>query len=133
MMIFVDTSALYALLDADDANHPHARQAWQQWLEQPAHFVCSNYVLVETIALIQRHLGIVAVRRFQEELLPIFQIRWIEADLHRAAMSALLTVDRRQLSLVDCTTLELMRRLGLRVIFAFDGHFTEYGFTCLPA
>lgn len=30
MTVFVDTSSLYALLDADDAHHAEARAAWQR-------------------------------------------------------------------------------------------------------
>ena len=39
---------------------------------------------------------------------------------------------RRQLSLVDCASFDIMRRLGLRDVFAFDPHFAEQGFRCLP-
>jgi predicted nucleic acid-binding protein len=132
MVVFVDTSALYALLDADDKNHDRARQLWQEWLAQPHHFVCSNYILLESVALIQRRLGRLALRRFQADMAPIFQIRWIDANLHQAAMSALLTTNQRQLSLVDCTSFELMRQLSINTVFAFDRHFAEYGFNCLP-
>ena len=44
MIVFVDTSALYALMDADDRNHERARDAWAQWLDQPVQFLTSNYV-----------------------------------------------------------------------------------------
>jgi predicted nucleic acid-binding protein len=32
MMVFVDTSALLAILDADDANHAEAREVWQGFI-----------------------------------------------------------------------------------------------------
>ena len=34
---------------------------------------------------------------------------------------------------VDCVSFSVMRRLGVRDAFAFDAHFGEQGFTCLPA
>ena len=132
MVIFVDTSALYALLDADDRNHERARATWEEWLEQLPLFVCSNYVLLEGIALIQRRLGMEAVRLFQEEMVPLFHIHWIDSELHASAMSALLAARRRNISLVDWTSFELMRRLGIRTAFAFDRHFAEQGFEILP-
>jgi len=133
MNIFVDTSAFYALLDADDQNCERAKGRWTEWLYQPTRFFCSNYILVESMALIQRRLGMLAVRRFQEDILPLCQVHWMSPELHAAAISALLTADRRHLSLVDCTSFEVMRHLGLRVVFAFDQHFSEQGFVCLPA
>ncbi len=132
MDIFVDTSAFYALMDADDLNHESAKAAWSEWLYQPARFVCSNYVLLESIALIQRRLGMEAVRRFQEDIVPICQVHWVTPGLHAAALSTLLAADRRRLSLVDCSSFEIMRRLGLHDVFAFDRHFAEQGFTRLP-
>jgi predicted nucleic acid-binding protein len=142
MNIFVDTSAFYALLDADDQNCERAKGSWAEWIYQPTRFFCSNYVLVESIALIQRRLGMLAVRRFQEDIFPLCQVHWVSPELHVAAMSALLTADpsgwasgrsRRHLSLVDCASFEVMRHLGLRAVFAFDQHFSEQGFVCLPA
>jgi predicted nucleic acid-binding protein len=123
MNIFVDTSAFYALLDADDQNCERAKGSWAEWLYQPTHFFCSNYILIESMALIQRRLGMLAVRRFQEDILPLCQVHWISSELHAAAMSALLTADRRHLSLVDCASFEVMRHLGLRVVVCFLQHF----------
>ena len=40
---------------------------------------------------------------------------------------------RRALSLVDCVSFAVMARAGLRQAFAFDDHFAERGFSCLPA
>jgi len=39
-----------------------------------------------------------------------------------------LTAARRQLSLVDCISFEVMRRRGIKTAFTFDDHFAEQGF-----
>lgn len=132
MMIFIDTSALYALMDADDRNHERARDAWAQWLDQPIQFLTSNYVLLESLALIQHRLGIQAARQFDEELMPVLRVHWIDAELHTTALKMVLAIGQRDLSLVDCTNIELMRRLGHRTIFAFDRHYPEQGLIQLP-
>ncbi len=49
MDIFVDTSVFSALMDADDLNHESTKAAWSEWLYQPARFVCSDYVLLESM------------------------------------------------------------------------------------
>ncbi len=38
---------------------------------------------------------------------------------------------RRQLSLVDCVSFEVMRRIGLNRAFCLDPHFEEQGFEVL--
>ncbi len=68
MSILVDTSALYALLDADDANHARAA-AFVPELPGRDPFV-HNYVTVEVTALAQRRLGHHAVRALHKNLLP---------------------------------------------------------------
>jgi predicted nucleic acid-binding protein len=51
--------------------------------------------------------------------------------LHAAATAALLAAGLREVSLVDWTSFELMRRLGATQAFAFDD-FARQGFATLP-
>jgi len=130
--VFVDTSAFYALLDRDDSNHRKAREEWNDLLHNLDNtLVTSNYVVVEIFALAQNRLGMEAARGLQEDLLPLVNIEWIDADTHRAGVSAFLAASRRRLSLVDCVSFEIMRTLGIKTAFAFDPHFKERGFTLL--
>lgn len=132
MRVFVDTSAFFAVLDADDRNHDEARRVWQDLLTQGAVLFCSNYVLVEALALVQHRLGIPAVRTFQEDIVPVLNIEWVDESVHRLGIASVLTAARKGLSLVDCTSFEIMRRLGIKVAFTFDRHFAEQGLQCLP-
>lgn len=132
MSVFVDTSAFFAVLDADDENHDTAKQMWEDLLNQKAVLVCSNYVLVETLALVQRRLGIPAVRVFQEDIVPVLNVEWVDEPLHQVGISSALTAARGGLSLVDCVSFEIMRRLGIKTAFVFNHHFDEQGFECLP-
>ncbi len=49
-----------------------------------------------------------------------------------ASVLAFLTAGRRALSLVDCASLVVMRRLGVEKAFTFDRHFAEQGFMLIP-
>jgi predicted nucleic acid-binding protein len=129
---FIDTSAFYAVLDRDDAHHLRAKTSWEVLLTSGAAVVTTNYVLVETLALLQYRLGVGAVRAFQEDIRPLLRVDWIDAALHEAAVAGVLSAGRRKLSLVDCSSFAVMRRLGVREAFAFDPHFAEQGFSCLP-
>ena len=130
--IFLDTSGLIAVLDSSDRFHRLACDIWINWNTHGKRLCTSNYVVLEASALVQRRLGMKALRVLYKNLLAPVDIVWISQDLHRAALSSLLAVNRRLLSLVDCTSFEVMRDLGLHSVFAFDRHFHEQGFVCLP-
>jgi len=130
--IFLDTSAILAVLNADDQNHVLARPTWQALLSQEDEIACSNYILLETFAILQSRFGMEAVRLFQSDVIPVLTIFWVNETLHNQAMSALLAANRRKLSLVDCTSFEIMRQSGIPQIFCFDAHFQEQGFEVIP-
>ena len=133
MTVFVDTSALLALLDADEARHQDARLIWTRLLGGDVPIVTTNYVLVETYALAQRRLGSAAVRVLTDDLLPVVDVEWIGRELHERAVSALIAASRRELSLVDAVSFEAMRQRGIDPAFAFDRHFEEAGFSLVGA
>lgn len=132
MSLFVDTSALFALLDGDEPRHPDVVAAWQSVTGDGRSLFTSNYVLVETFALIQRRLGIQAVHGFADAFVPLLQPVWVDEELHAAAIASLFTAAQRHLSLVDCVSFELMRRLGLTDVLALDADFARQGFNLLP-
>lgn len=128
MSVFVDTSALFALLDAEDAGWDAAFPAWRHGIEVDAGFVTTNYVVLETSALAQRRLGMEAVRILSDELQPMIDVTWVTGPDHEAGLTLLLLAARRHLSLVDCVSFTVMRRLGIREYLGLDPHFAEQGF-----
>ena len=132
MTAFVDTSALYALFDQDDENHSRAAAAWRRLLGEEAALLTTNYVLVESAALLQRRLGIAALRALHEDIAPVLRIEWIQEGRHQAGMEAVLAAGKKDLSLVDCVSFQAMREYGIRTAFCFDRHFREQGFESIP-
>lgn len=128
-MTFVDTSAIYALLDRSDQNHPRAAAGWLALVNSSSPLFTTNYVLVESCALCQHRLGIEAVRALHDSILPLIHVHYVDVAAHALGMAALLAAARRKLSLVDCTSFSVMRQFGIRDAFAFDRHFEEEGFT----
>jgi predicted nucleic acid-binding protein len=131
-VIFVDTAAFYALADAADPNHAAARAELEHLRAADAALVTHEYVLVETTALIQRRLGLTALRLFVDGLLPVIEVIWVDAHLHAEAREALLAASRRDVSLVDWTSFLLMRRHGIAQAFSFDADFAAEGFEVIP-
>jgi len=131
MTVFMDTSAIFAVMDGDDANHSKAKKIWQTVVTERIPIIVSNYILVESLALIQNRLGIKAVFAFQEDIFPLLLIEWVDKTDHLSGVAALLAASKRKLSLVDCVSFNLMRKLGIKEAFAFDQHFQKEGFRCL--
>jgi predicted nucleic acid-binding protein len=129
--VFLDTSALLAVLDADDQFHPRAREVWAKLIGRAEDLVCTNSVLAETFALVQHRLGMEAVRSLVEDILPLVRVYWVGETDHRAGVAALLTAGRQGLSLVDCISFIIMRQLNLKTAFAFDRDFATQGFETL--
>jgi predicted nucleic acid-binding protein len=129
----VDTSALFALLDADDANHERARAHLEAVIAGNAPLLTHEYVVLETTALVQRRLGVGPLRRFLDDLLPLVYIAWVDEALHLEAREALLAAGRRDVSLVDWTSFLVMRRHGVRRAFTFDADFGAQGFEVAPS
>lgn len=131
MSVFVDTSALIAYLDADDPRNPAAVGAFRDLVEREA-LVTHNYVVAESAAVVHRRMGPVATRLLLEDVVPVLEVVWVDADLHGAAVGAFLAALRRRTSLVDWVSFEAMRRLGIRRAFAFDRDFEAQGFGTIP-
>lgn len=128
MIVYVDTSALYALLVSDDMMHDRARSGFQRLAQDNARLVTTSYVLVETTALLQRRVGLQAVVDFQMRLEPLLDVIWVDAQWHAKGGQRLLAHGSRDVSLVDCLGFEVMEAKGIKIAFAFDRHFSEQGF-----
>jgi predicted nucleic acid-binding protein len=133
MRVFVDTSAFFAYVNRNDQNHLSAKEIFTWLIRERAKLICTNYVLLETVALLQNRLGMLVVKDFQESVVPLLRIEWVDEELHQTSVAVLLTANRRHLSMVDCTSFTAMRRLGIGTVFAFDQHFVEQGFTIAQA
>lgn len=131
-LLFVDTSAWYALLDRKDRNHAAAARFVQ---ESRVPLVTSTYVLDEIATLTLRRLGhTLAVRVgrqiWTEEIARLVHVTPADEAL---AWSIFTRHPDKGLSFTDCTSFAIMQRLGMDTAFAFDAHFEQYGhFVRLP-
>ena len=128
MNIFVDTSGLFALLVKNDYMHVRAKLNFTYFAEHRAHLLTSSFVLVETVALLQRRVGLTAVHDFQSKIIPLLEIIWVDSDWYARAMQRLYVLNNRTISLVDCLSFEIMESREISCAFSFDRHFQENGF-----
>jgi predicted nucleic acid-binding protein len=131
MVVFLDTSAVYALADDSDPNHEQARRAAQFAVEAGDRFLIHSYVLIESVALLARRVGWEPAGRFLEQA-NTFQVRWVDEALHRAAARRFIE-HRGRFSLVDEVSFLVMHEAGVRHALAFDRHFRQEGFRAYPS
>lgn len=125
-LLFVDTSALQAILDAEDPNHERATAMFDAALDTHDMFTHS-YVHVEADQLVRRRLGAAAASRLLEELLPAIRTIWVDEATHVDAVKAMLGQGRAA-SLVDQVSFAVMRSLGVDTALAFDADFDREDF-----
>lgn len=129
MIIFADTSGLFALLARDDYMHIRAKLNFEYFSANDVRLLTSSYVLVETVALLQRRIGLEVVSDFKTKIEPLLEVIWADGDWHARALQRLFACGKRDVSLVDCLSFEVMEARNLEVAFSFDRHFEENGFT----
>ena len=126
-MIFLDTSAIYAMADLADPRHDPAKEQFQALLDAGESILTHNYVLVESMALIQSRLGVQAALKLAQDS-RAFAIEWVDETTHEEAVRRLARARKRHVSLVDHVSFVVMRRRGVRTALAFDPDFEEEGF-----
>jgi predicted nucleic acid-binding protein len=132
--VFVDSSVYLALLDTDDEHHSEATQLLRQLAQARYRQFTTNVLLIESHALILSVLGRARAARFlsdmEESNTVVIRVR--AADEERAKQ-ILFQYDDKDFSFADAISFAVMERLDIRLAFAFDRDFAQYGFTVLTA
>ncbi len=131
-LVFIDTSAYYALFDKSDKNHLKAKN----FLEINTYpLITSNLVVIEIINLVNARRGHeeairIGKKFYEEELSAIVNIT---SEDERKAWHLFQKYTDKNFSLTDCTSFTVMDRLKIKKAFAFDIHFIQYGkFSVIP-
>jgi predicted nucleic acid-binding protein len=128
MSVFIDTSALYALLSADDPNHESAHQTLRGVVDREV-LLTHNYVAVEAVSRVYARYGRAQVAPLRS-LLDLAEIVWVETAEHSAALDQLMIGrTKRGPSFVDLVSFDVMRRFDVETAFAYDGDFAAQGFS----
>ncbi len=126
-MIFLDTSAIFALADVNDLNHEPAVELFGRAIAAGESFLVHNYVLIESAALLQRRLSFDSALRLLRDA-EAFEVHWVTSSDHLQAVGLLEERHRRQLSLVDCMSFVVMRERETPRYLAFGADFGREGF-----
>jgi predicted nucleic acid-binding protein len=133
-LVFVDTSAWWALFDRGDGCHAQAKSAFAELVANHAELVTTDYVVDELVTGLLGRVGhtmaVRAGRGIRESALTV--LVFVGPDLFHEAWQIFERHDRMRWSLTDCTSMAVMKSRGIRRAFTFDDDFRKMGFDALP-
>lgn len=132
--LFLDTSYLIAVENADDQHHKAASAHWLSLLKSPRRLVTSSYVLVEVVTLLNNRRSHSKAVELGNNLLSsrIFNVVHVNEELFYEAWRYFQKHKDKRYSLTDCVSFVLMKQLGIAAALTFDKHFTQAGFSKSP-
>lgn len=129
--ILVDTSALLALLDADDRRQESVRAAFAE--HPDADFVTHGYIVAESIAVARRRLGIDGVIALLDDVLPAVAVLPLDPATHAVAQARYRASLPSGVSFVDQVSFVVIEREAIDTAIVLDADFVRPGLTVLPA
>lgn len=133
--VFVDSSAFFALLVAEDEFHAEARGIFQRAREERRMLVTTNAILLETHALLLNRArnGRAHALAFLDAVdLGFALVERVTDEDERRAKALLHAHADKTYSLCDALSFVVMERSGLDEAVSFDDDFRSYGrFTIL--
>lgn len=120
-----DSTAILALLDADDADHARAVAVARQIASEARPSFVTNYIEVETHALLLRKLGRTIARQWLlTGGLPV--VRALPSEEERAK-EILARHSDKDWTLCDAISFAVLDARHVARAFTFDHHFRQYG------
>ncbi|WP_297468376.1 type II toxin-antitoxin system VapC family toxin [Thermococcus sp.] len=126
-LIYLDTSAMIALLARDDPEHERAVSFFREAVSRGSRFVLGRPTLMEFLNGVSKHIGKkVALEQYRLYTSSkfIFIEKETESDWERAWELFFKYTDKKGLDMIDALALAMMERLKIRKAFTFDSDFT---------
>jgi predicted nucleic acid-binding protein len=129
---FVDTSALYALIDRRDSHHAVMAERVRRLLGSRRKLVTTDYVVCESVNLANARAGHHVGSRILEliERSAALRIEWIGSLRFESTKTFYRRHSDHRYSFTECTSFVVMRVRELRIsdVLTTDEHFREAGF-----
>lgn len=120
-----DSSAILALLDADDADHQRAVAIARQIVSEKRPSFITNYIEAEVHALLLRKLGRAIAREWL--LTGGLAIVRVSPSEEQRAKEILARHTDKDWTLCDAMSFAVLDARRIRRAFTFDHHFRQYG------
>ena len=132
--LFLDTSFIIALEDADDENHGKAILFWKSFIKKPRPLITTTYIFDETVTFLRKRLGFDKAMEVGNRILSSqsLEVIHISKEDFEKGWEIFLFYKDKNFSFTDCLSFFIMRKMGLKEVLSFDQHFQQMGFKRLP-
>lgn len=125
--VFLDTSALYAYINAKDPDHKKIKKFLNGFKGE---VVITNYIFDEIVTLVLARLGhdkAVLVGDILNKS-PQVERMWVTQSDEKNAWAIFVSRKDKGYSFTDCISFVVMKRLKISKCLALDSHFKQEGF-----
>jgi uncharacterized protein len=125
-MIFVDTSAWFAVFVSGDADHQEAKT----WLNQSNDkLITTDYIFDELLTLMKQRGAYNKALEIGEPFLfgEYADLLLVSQEDIESAWNVFKRFQDKGWSFTDCTSYVVMKKLEITRAFAFDEHFSQFG------
>ena len=128
-IVFVDTSAIAAVLNERDQYHTEALQRYTRLVEKGYSLVLTNFVIAETHALLLKttHHTALGLKWLREVAYTDFTVIRPSKTEEEEAIQLLSTHQDKLWSMVDAVSFVIMEKFTISYYFSFDEDFRQTG------
>ncbi len=131
--VFLDTSGLIGVVNADDQWHSQAETVWLELVSSSVALFTTSLILIELAdglsRLRHREMAIQTIEALRNsDLLTV-----VQSDAHREAQAWELYCERvdKEWGMTDCVSMMVMKEQNIQHVFTADSHFEQAGFHVL--
>ena len=127
--VVVDSDAIFALYNPNDALHEKASQTFQALIEQGFQLIYPIPVVFEIISLFQRVLPTPTITTELKKMIlqDQLQVYSIDNDLLKEAMGIFNPAGSKKHTLIDCAVVAVAKKVQANGVFAYDEFYVKQG------
>lgn len=136
--VFVDTGGWYEVAVRGARYHTVASEYYRFLAQNRVRIFTSDYVFDETLTRLRYDVGHRIALEFWSAMQSaqnqnLLQVLRVDETAWREAMEIFEKYSDQEFSFTDCTSFVLAKRENIEDVFAFDKHFSIFGFNVRPA
>ncbi len=134
-MIFIDTSAFYALADQGENNHLTAKNIIENIIVKSSYkMITTDYIIDETLTLISKRVGKYYSLMFLDNITAsdLLKIIKINENQFFKTIELFKRYENESFSFTDCSSFVIISDLKIEKVFTFDKHFEILSIEILP-